>query len=249
MYLKQRGYLKAPLKYIEVKFLGIKFDYVNFLFFFIITLGIAIYLFIYTEDQLIKNKIRKLTFFNRGKNKHNNELLKEKQNDYSNFEEIKLKHKESETIITQKKDKNLSIVLKIIFVALLFTFFMAIETGFSLWFFIILPYYFYISLKPKSKDEILIKSIFYPLFFLIIITVSHTEKVNSMYEMPFLYNLSKHLIFYVTSVLIIFFTQKSRFGKLPKFNSKNPLFWISLISFIISFSHFVVDKYIESIVK
>lgn len=224
---------KPPLKWYDVDFFGMSFDYVNFLLFFIITLGIGIYLLVYKNDQSLKSIVKKPAIYDKIKSK------------YSELENNNLPNKELDTKAELGKyDRTLSIVGTVTLFSLFFTFFMASKMGFSLWFFIILSYYHYITLTPKSKKEILIKSIGYPLIFLFILMLIESGDLYDWNRN--VYGLSKHFIPFLICVLIMFFTQRKRFGNPPKFSIKNPLFWVSLLCLVISIVRFGVDKYIEN---
>ena len=217
--LKHNGYDSPPLRWLEVNFFGISFDYINFLLFFTITLGIGIYFLVYKNDIEIKSLIKKPKFIDTLLNK------------YYEFERKSLVT--TAPIETEKADKTLSIVQITTVIALLFTFFMSIKVGFSLWFFIILSYFHFISLNSKSKKQIIIKSISYPLIFLILISsiqASDGEMIMGYrVEMSFSYYIGKHIIGFIVCVAIMIFTLLKRFKNPPKFSAKNPLFWISTI--------------------
>lgn len=231
--LKAHGYKTPPLKLFDVNVFGMSFDYVNFLFFFVITLGIGIYFLIYKNDKALKSAIKKPALYNKVKAK------------YSEFETKSLPNKElDKNENSVKNGRILSIVGTVTLFSLFFTFFMAYKTSFSLWFFIILSYYHYITLTPKSKKEILIKSIGYPLIFLFILMLIESGDLYDWNRN--LYGLSKHFIPFIICVIIMFFSQRKRFGIAPKFSVKNPLFWVSLLCLIISIVRFGVDKYIEN---
>ncbi len=54
-----RKFNSPPMEYYEVTLFGIDFSYINFLLFFIILLGIGIYLLLFKNDQSFKNLIKK----------------------------------------------------------------------------------------------------------------------------------------------------------------------------------------------
>ena len=154
----QDEYETPPLKWYDVDLFGMSFDYVNFLLFFIITLGIGIYLLVYLNDQSIKSTVKKPKEFilkriqNSDKRKINKpEFLNKLKNKYSEYESSNLPEKKIEKAEKSKEDKATSIVGMITIVAIIFTFFMATKVGFSLWFFIIYAYYQFLTLAPKSK--------------------------------------------------------------------------------------------------
>lgn len=250
-------YEKPPLKWYDVDVFGISFDYVNFLLFLIIILGIGVYLLIYKNDQSLKELIKKPKLFIQKKIKSSGnikinkpEFLEKIKNKYSEFESSNLPKKEIEKLEVPKEDRATSIVGIVTIVAIIFTFYMAVKVGFSLWFFIIYAYYHYLTLAPKSKKEITLKSIFYPLIFLILFSLFEKgggETIMGMeFERPLTYYLSKHFIGFIICVLIMFFSLRKQLGNKPKFNIKNLLFWISLICFLISIFRFGVIKYIEN---
>lgn len=225
-------YVSPPLKWYDVNIFGMSFDYVNFLLFFLITLGIGIYLLIYKNDKSLKNGIKKPAIYDSIKNK------------YSEFENKSLPNKELDNKKDIENDERiLSIIGTVSLFALFFTFFMAYKTSFSLWFFIILAYYHNISLTPKTKREIIIKSIGYPLIFLFIFM---SFESGDLYDLnKNLYGLSKHFIPFLICVLIMVFTQRKRFGKKPEFNLKSPLFWASAICLLVSIFRFGIYKSME----
>jgi hypothetical protein len=227
--LKQYTFESPPLIWFEVYVFGISFNYLNFLLFFTITLGIGIYFLVYKDDNEIKSYIKKPVFFEKLLNK------------YYEFERKSLIT--TVPIETEVVDKTLSIVQIITVFALLFTFFMSFKFGFSLWFFIILAYYHYISLNSISKKQIIIKSISYPLIFLIIISAIQSSKGEDImgyrFERPITFYLGLHLIGYFLCVLIMLFTLLKRFKSPPKFSYTYPLFWLSSICLIISVFRFV----------
>jgi len=247
-----------PLKWFDVELFGMSFGYVNFLLFFIITLGIGTYLLFYKKDQSLKKIIKKPAFLNKVKSKNSYreikinkpEFLDKIKNKYSNFEKANLPNKEVDKIESPKEAKALRIVGIITLFALFFTFFMATKVGFSLWFFIILSYYHFITLAPKSKKEITIKSISYPLIFLILFSIfekGNGETIMGMeFERPLTYYLSKHFIPYIIGVIIMFFSLRKQLGNKPKFSIKSPLFWVALICFLASIFRFGVMKYMEN---
>lgn len=234
--LKHNGYDSPPLKWLEVNIFGISFDYINFLLFFTITLGIGIYFLVYKNDAEIKRLTKKPKFIDTLLNK------------YYEFERKSLVT--SEPIETEKGDKILSIVQIITVIALLFTLYMSIKVGFSLWFFIILSYFHFISLNSKSKKQIIIKSISYPLIFLLLISsiqASEGEMIMGYkVKMSINYYIGKHIIGFLICVSIMIFILLKRFKNPPKFSAKNPLFWIATICFIISMFRFIVERSIEN---
>jgi hypothetical protein len=251
------NYKEPPLEWFDVNIFGISFDYINFILFFIIILGIGIYLLIYKNDQSLKKSIknpRRLIqekFKTSGNVKINNpEFLEKLKNKYTEFESSNLPKKEIEKAEQPTEDRATSIVGMVTIVAIIFTFFMATKVGFSLWFFIIYAYYHYLTLAPKSKKEITIKSISYPLIFLILFSLFEKgggETIMGMeIDRPLTYYLSKHFIGFVICVLIMFFSLRKQLGNKPKFSIKNPLFWISLICFLISIFRFGVIIYLEN---
>lgn len=129
---------------------------------------------------------------------------------------------------------------------LFFTFYMGYSIGYTLWFFLILPYYCLLKLSPKTLKEIIIKSISYPLIFLILFALF--QKVNGEtilgfeFEMPFTYYLSQHFFPFILSALIIFFSQKHKFKNDTNFSFKHPLLWLAVLSIVIAIIHFNIDK-------
>jgi hypothetical protein len=253
----RNGYENPPLKWYNVDVFGTSFDYVNFLLFFIIILGIGIYLLIYKNDQSLKNIVKSPIVFIQKKNrKYGNikinkpEFLDKIKNKYSEFENSKLLKKEVVKTELPKKDQATSIVGVVTSVAMIFTFYMAMTVGFSLWFFIIYAYYHYLTLAPKSKKEITLKSIGYPLIFLILFSINEKENGETImgmdFENPLSYYFSKHFIPFIIGVIIMFFSLRKQLGNKPKFNIKNPLFWISLICILVSVFRFGFIKYIEN---
>lgn len=251
-YYKKSRYNSPPLEHYEVTLFGIDFSYINFLLFFIIVLGIGIYLLLYKNDQSLKNLVKNPKLFIQGKIEKSEkriinkpEFLDKIKTKYSEFENKSLPNKELDIKQNSvKTSRVLSIVGTVSLFALFFTFFMASKMGFSLWFFIILSYYHFITLTPKSKKEILIKSIGYPLIFLFILMLIESGDLYDWNRN--VYGLSKHFIPFLICVLIMFFTQRKRFDNPPKFSIKNPLFWISFLCLIISIVRFGIDKYIEN---
>jgi hypothetical protein len=124
------------------------------------------------------------------------------------------------------------------------------KVGFYLCFFIIYSYYHYLTLAPNSKKEILIKSLFYPLFFLVLFSLIEKgsgETIMGMeFERPLTYYLSKHFFGFIICVIIMFFTLRKQLGNKPKFSIKNPFFWVLLICFLKSIFRFGVIKYLEN---
>lgn len=247
-----------PLNGFNVDIFGTTFDYDNYLMFFIITIGIGIYLFIFINDQSIKNIFKKPRFLNKTKSQNSDDKFKIKKvnfldklkSKYSEFEKKNLPNKEIEKTELPKEDRATSIVGMVTIVAIIFTFYMAIKVGFSLWFFIIYAYYHYLTLAPKSKKEITIKSIGYPLIFLILFSIfekGNGETIMGIeFERPLTYYLSKHFIPFIIGVIIMFFSLRKQLGNNPKFSIKNPLFWVALICFLASIFRFGVMKYMEN---
>ncbi|MBU2930164.1 hypothetical protein [Winogradskyella psychrotolerans] len=233
VYLIRRRLEEAPLRLLDVQIFGISFDYRNFLLFFIVTLGIGIYLFVYKNDKSLKNGIKKPAVYASLKNK------------YSKFENKSLPNKELDAKIDLgNESRTLSIVGTVSLFALCFTFFMAYKTSFSLWFFVILSYYHHISLKPKTRKEILVKSIGYPLIFLFLFMIIDS---GDLYDLSRnLSGLSKHVIPFLIGVLIMFFTLRKRFEKEPAFNIKSPLLWVSTICLLVSIVRFGIYKSMET---
>lgn len=252
------GENEVPLKYFDVDIFGISFDFLNFFLFLLISFGIGVYLLIYKNDQSLKKLFKKPKFFTKTKSQNSDDKFKIKKinfldnlkSKYSEFENKNLSNKEVEKTELPKEDRATSIVKMVTIVAIIFTFYMATKVGFSLWFFIIYAYYHYLTLAPKSKKEITIKSIGYPLIFLILFSIfekGNGETIMGMeFERPLSYYLSKHFIPFIIGVIIMFFSLRKQLGNKPKFSIKNPLFWISLICFLISIFRFGVIKYMEN---
>src|SRR5690606_35824105 len=66
----KRIHKKPPLEVFDVNIFGFDISYVHFLLFFVITLGIGIYLFIYKNDDSIKKRIKKPDFIHKVKLKY-----------------------------------------------------------------------------------------------------------------------------------------------------------------------------------
>lgn len=234
-YYSKREYKSEPLEYFDVIIFGFNYSYINFLLFFIITLGVGIYLLIYNNDQSIKNAVKKPKLFDKIKSK------------YSAFETKSLP-KQEQTELTETTEETRiakvpTAVNLITLLALFFTFYLGVTSGFTLWFFIILSYYYYITLRPKTKKSLILKAIGYPLIFWILFSIILSEDI---YSSRFTYMLSKNFIPFLISVIVIYFSQIRRFGNPPHFNKKSPLFWISVLCLIVSIVRFGVQKYIES---
>lgn len=257
-FLKNRsidGHPDPGIEWLYVYIFGIEFNYANYLLFFTATLFLGIYLFVFKNDQSIKDIFQKPKLFiqrkiKKSKNINKPRFLKDIKNKYSEFESSNLPKKEIKKTELPDEDRTTSIVGMITIVAVIFTFYMAIKVGFSMWFFIIYAYYHYLTLTPKSKKEITIKSIFYPMIFLFIFSIMEKGSGETImgieFERPLSYYLSKHFIFFVIGVIIMFFSLRKQLGNKPKFSIKNPLFWVSLICFLISIFRFGVIKYMES---
>lgn len=227
---------EPTLKFFDVNFFGLSFGYVNFMFLFTMFLGIGVYLFFYKDDQSIKRIIKRPKLRKRIKTKH------------FEVESTSLPKEEFNEIELTKKNRTLTIVRVLTVFALTFTLYMATNMGFSLWFFIIFAYFHLISLTSKSKKEILIKSMVYPLVFLMIIILpKQSVMIYGMeIEQPFSYKLSNHLLPFIIGVVLMYISQRRRFGNPPRFSLKSPLFWVSLLCLIISVIRYGFDKYIEA---
>ena len=221
-----------PLDLFDVSLFGWDVDYKNYMLFFIIILSVGAYLYIFKTDESLKTVFKGLNF-------------KPKMPKISN--ELKLKYKKYEKKHTQtveiskqdnKQNNIVTLVEVVTFLAMGFTFYMGVETGFSLWFFIILSYFYYLVWKPKSIRQILIKAILYPLIFMILFTLSESSRVIYF---SFFYQMSRHILPYLISVIVIFFTQRHKLNNQPSFSFRNPLFWISLLCLIVAALTMVVD--------
>lgn len=266
------------LKWYEVNVFGMSFDYVNFLLFFIITLGLGIYLMVYSNDQTLKDKFKKLTIFNKINSKfseskknieskkdlnHNDQTPENKEKKPNLFDKVKtrfskLKKKRvpNKAIALEDLNQNNEIITNvrnITWMALLFTGYMAFQIGFSLWFFIILPYYYFIKLIPKSKIVLVLKSIGYPLIFLIGFALNeegiNNSSSNNLFDYGLAYYFAKHFLGFIFSFITILISQLIRYNKPPKFSLKNPLFWLALLSLIFSIYVFTVHKQNEAILE
>lgn len=209
-----------PLRYYDVNFFGIEIPFKSFIFFFTITLGVGIYSFIFEKELSVK--IRKPLFLSKMKASY---LKYKRKHTAIDKEDIKLQNKYQKTVEV------------ITFLSLLFTFYLAIESMYSMWFFIILSYFYLLVLKPKSNNGIILKAIFYPLIFVVII---NGLTYNEYYSIP--YNLSRFILQYLISVAIIIFTQLRKFKNGYKFDFKHPLFWASSICLFAATLNFLVNQ-------
>lgn len=220
-----------PLDLFDVSLFGWDISYKNFMLFFIITLGVGVYLMVYKSDENLKEGLKNL----KKSIKAPKFLVGSKSKD-------KIYEKKHSTVLPENAVKGenraiIKIVEVITLFALVFTFYMSVKKGFSLWFFIILSYFYYLILEPKSIKQIRLKAFFYPLPFMLII--ASAESGDIYYR--FLYYLSKHMLPYLTSVAIIFFTQKHKLYSKPNFSFKHTLFRASLLCFIAAILHFILE--------
>lgn len=215
----------APLEWYDVSLFGLEIDYKSYMLFFILVLGIGVYLLIFKTDEQIKSifKFYKQNSSKVTELKENIELQKPKQ-----VRDIK---KVNESIV--------KIVEVVTLLGLFLTFYIGTSRQYSLWFFIILSYFYFLILKPKSMKQIVIKSILYPLIFLVIFTLAGSEDAYNWSSN--MYFMSKHIIPFLISVGIIFFTQRHKLIKQPSFSFRSPLFWISMLCLTAAVLTLVVD--------
>ena len=204
--------ISPPLEVYNVDLFGLEVSFKAYLLFFIIILGIGIYLFVFKND--ISNKILPTSFFQKLKSFYleyegNNTAIQQ------------------ENSATSQSNKYQRTVEVITFLSLLFTFYLAIELGYSIWFFIILSYFYLLLLKPKSVSNVILKAVFYPLIFVVIINgLTHNDNYSIQY------NVSRFILQYLIAVAIIIFTQLRKLKKGYEFDFKHPLFWASSICLI-----------------
>jgi len=215
-----------PLSYYRVKVFNFDFVYINFLFFFIITLGLGVYLFYFSNDDSFKKK----TGFS-VKKKRNSivEKIKESYNKYETKNIIIQK-----TLVTKSfKDNYVKHLVETITVfALFYTFYLGFSKGDTLYFFIIVSYYYLLSLDPKSIGEIVVKSICYPLLFVIVFAFSDTHQYYN-----FIQKISSNLFPYFVSALAIFFSLRDKLKNKRSFSLKHPLFFLFVYMIIVSISY------------
>lgn len=212
---------KPPLEVFDVNIFGIDISYIHFLLFFVITLGLGIYLFIYKND----NSIKKTDFIAKIK--------------------LKLAEVENKNLSNKKFDnkgiKQNNLIIKIIelltLFALFFSFYMAIS-GRNYLFFIQLSYFYLLIINPKSLKELTLKSIFYPLIFLLIFALTSNHPYYNLIQ-----KISSNFLFYLICSLLTFFALRHKFQTNSKFSFKHPLFWITLLFTISEISRYFIDKH------
>ena len=217
--LKRYRGTSIPLKYYDVNLFGIEIPFKSYILFFTIILGIGIYLFVFKNELSIK--IQMPSFLSKLKA---NYLKYEKRNTTIIKEDAKHqnKYKKTAEVIT--------------FLSLLFTFYLAIELRYSIWFFITLSYFYLLVLKPKSVSSVILKAVFYPLIFVIILNgLTHNDNYSIQY------NISRFILHYLIAVAIIIFTQLRKLKKGYEFDFKHPLFWASSICLITAILSLLVN--------
>jgi len=216
----------APLDIYDVSLFGLDIDYKSYMLFFILILGIGVYLFIFKTDTQLKS------------------VFKMPKVDWSRLTEFKENLEVSQPYTVKNTEKGNELVIKIVEVvtllALLFTFYIGASRQLSLWFFIILSYFYFLILQPKSFKQVVVKSILYPLIFLVIFTLAGSEDAYNWSSN--MYYMSKHIIPFLISVGIIFFTQRNKLKYRQSFSFRNPLFWISLLCTIVAVLTLMIDN-------
>ena len=204
--------ISPPLEVYNVDLFGLEVSFKAYLLFFIIILGIGIYLFVFKND--LTNRVPFASFFQKLKSS------------YLKYEGKNTKIQQ-ENIINLQSNKHQKTVEVVTFLSLLFTFYLAIELGYSICFFVTLSYFYLLVLKPKSVSNVILKAVFYPLIFVIILNgLTHNDNYSIQY------NVSRFILQYLITTAIIIFTQLRKLKKGYEFNFKHPLFWASLISLI-----------------
>lgn len=215
-----------PLDLYDVSLFGWDIDYKGYMLFFILILGLGVYLLIFKTDEQIRS------------------ILKSPKMNLNKMAEFKGKLKAQEPKQVQNTKKVNETVVKIVEVvtvlALFLTFYVGTSRQYSLWFFIILSYFYFLILKPKSLKQVVIKSIFYPFIFLMIFTLAGSEDAYNWSSNT--YYMSKHVIPFLVSVGIIFFTQRHKLNNQTSFSFLNPLFWLALACFLIALTSLVIDS-------
>lgn len=217
-----------PLSRYKVNVLSIEIPYINFLLFFIVTLGVGIYLFNLSNEN---SKIDK-------------ESKKDKKRRFLIVEKIKLWYSKIEIpqlkkrIVRKKSSKKYyvkHIIETITVFALFYTFYLGFSKGNTLCFFIVVSYYYLLSVDPKSIVEVVVKSICYPLLFVIVFAFSD---VHQYYN--FIQKISSNLFPYFISVLAIFFSLRDKLKNKRSFSLKHPLFFLFVYMVIVSITYFFV---------
>lgn len=225
LYYRKKKY-DAPLEIYDVSLFGLDIDYKSYMLFFILILGIGVYLLIFKTDTQLKS------------------VFRIPKVDLRKVKEFKEGLEVSQPNKVQNTKNGYELIIKIIeiftLIALLITFYIGTSRQFSLWFFIILSYFYFLILQPKSMRQIVIKSILYPLIFLVIFTLAGSEDAYNWSSN--MYFMSKHIIPFLISVGIIFFTQRNKLKNRQTFSFRNPLFWISLLCTIVAVSTLIIDN-------
>lgn len=121
----------------------------------------------------------------------------------------------------RKKNVVKHIVETLTVIALFFTFYFGFSKGYAFHFFVTLSYFYLLELEPKSMKEVIIKSICYPMIFLILFAIFSK---HPYYD--FIQKMSSNLLFYIMSIIIIYFSLRDKIKNNREFSLKHPLFWL-----------------------
>lgn len=229
-YMEAKLYLKSgldiPLNLYDVNIFFTYFNYANLLIFNILLFGIGLYLFFYSSDLKIKNSINE--FFRL----FNNKLKKRKKNSPVTVARMK------SVDINYKK-----LIYRIITAgALIWTFYISVKTGYYIFFYVVLSYFYYQELKTESTGAILWKAIFFPLgpFVFLVFFGASTSMNENPYEPSMGYHFMKELgkaIFpLIICSVVTFTTLKVKMNKLKNSGDFriSPIFSIITVIVIIT---------------